>query len=238
MLCLLLAFFLQPVNKVHGQSITSGNTFEQILGDNEEDHNSIDQIMVFNMCGVEEWCTHVVKWKDSGNFELINNGEHEWGINDDEIAGMWVKGSKSELKNLAFKRDTKVLSESNPSSLAVDGNKDNQYQSCFYSVSTDISPWWRVAFGAPVLVYSVTITNTGGGFYPYLAALFKEVDIRVGYQDTNGVNPYCRRNISIATPTTVDFRCDNEMPGTFLFIEKQTVQLYLCEVEVFGIFFF
>ena len=92
---LLLAFFHQPVNKVHGQSVTSGNIFEQILGDDEDDHNSIDQIMVFNMCGVEEWCTHVVKWKDSGEFELINYHEHKQEINDDEIAGIWVKGSKS-----------------------------------------------------------------------------------------------------------------------------------------------
>ena len=33
-----------------------------------------------------------------------------------------------------------------------------------------------------MLVYSVTITNAGGN-YQELAALFKEVDIRVGYQD-------------------------------------------------------
>ena len=143
----------------------------------------------------------------------------------------------TELKNVAFTGDTKAISTSNPSSLAVDGNKDNQYASCFYTASTDISTWWRVAFGAPVLVYSVTITNAGGN-YQELAALFKGVDIRVGYQDTNGVNPYCRRKISITTPTTVDFRCDIEMPGTFLFIEKQSAQLYLCEVEVYGIFLF
>ncbi|XP_065061157.1 fucolectin-4-like [Rhopilema esculentum] len=225
-------------NSAYPEIFTAGTFYDVSFVSGDAELPSLEYLVVLNECEAQSSCIHVVKLKKTGELKKITSvKELEELKNKGDVALVWTKMPR-KLKNVAFKGNTKAISNSGVNSLAVDGSKDNQYQSCFHSASADISHWWRVAFGAPVLVYSVTITNAGGGLYPQLAAFFKEVDIRVGYQDTNGVNPYCRRNISIATLATVDFRCDNEVPGTFLFIEKQITQLYLCEVEVFGIFLF
>ena len=113
------------------------------------------------------------------------------------------------------------VSQLSSSSVAVDGKRDGP---CYFTSTELPLPWWRVAFGKVVFVHTVSVTS-------YL----KDIDIRVGYQDKNGVNPYCRRNVSIAKQTTKEFECEGNAVGTYLFIEKRSPVLFICEVEVYGI---
>ena len=47
---------------------------------------------------------------------------------------------------------------------------------------------------------------------------------------------YARKNITINEPITVNFMCDSEMIGQFVFVEKYQAKMYLCEVEVYGLY--
>ena len=105
---------------------------------------------------------------------------------------------------------------------------------CFGSQSPDPNPWWRVDLGKNALVHSVSITNVGGG-HKVMATYLSNVDIRIGFEDNAGVNPICKKNITINEPITVNFICDSEMIGQFVFVEKHQVRLLLCEVEVYGV---
>eukprot|EP00795_Rhopilema_esculentum_P007199 gene7199-12869_t len=113
------------------------------------------------------------------------------------------------------------VSQLSSSSVVVDGKRDGP---CYFTSTELPSPWWRVAFGKTVFVHTVSVTS-----------FLKGIDIRVGYQDKHGVNPYCRRNVSIAKQTTKEFECEENAVGTYLFIEKRSPVLFICEVEVYGI---
>ena len=105
---------------------------------------------------------------------------------------------------------------------------------CFGSQSADPNPWWRVDLGKKALVHSVSITNTGGE-HTVMATYLSNVDIRIGFEDNAGINPICRKNITINEPITANFICDSEMIGKFVFVEKHHTVLYICEVEVYGV---
>ena len=144
----------------------------------------------------------------------------------------------TEQDNIALNKTTRASTHDEPRvpSLAVDGNRDIRFfgGSCFASLDADTNPWWRVDLGKTALVHSVSITNTGGE-YSWFANYLSNFDIRIGFEDNAGVNPICRKNISISEPITVNFICDSVMIGQFVFVEKHQNIIYICEVEVYGV---
>ena len=89
--------------------------------------------------------------------------------------------------------------------------------------------------GQTAIVNSVSVTNAGRG-YEDMAKSLENFDIRIGSYDKRGSNQLCRGNITITEATTVNFVCDKEIIGNYVFVEKHKSKLILCEVEVYGIF--
>ena len=85
------------------------------------------------------------------------------------------------------------------------------------------------------MIYNVMITNRGDCCPERL----RDFSIRIGFEDKNGTNPACRERVGITTSITVDFKCNDAMPGQFVYIESAlpTDALTLCEVEVYGYHF-
>ena len=141
------------------------------------------------------------------------------------------------LRNIAVHKNTESSASyiSEPSSKAVDGYKGMSYFNgeCFSAESTVANPWWRVDLASNAIINSVSITNTNdkGG----MDGTLKNFDIRIGFIDQNGANNICKENITISKETTVNFMCNNEMIGRYVFIEKHQANMILCEVEVYGI---
>ena len=86
--------------------------------------------------------------------------------------------------------------------------------------------------GKTALVHSVSITNPDG---QYLTPFLINFDIRIGFERKTGINPICRKNITINQPITVNFKCNSVTIGQFLFIEKYENKICVCEVEVYGV---
>ena len=124
------------------------------------------------------------------------------------------------------------------SSRAVDGNKTGNYyaNSCTHTyIGLESAPhWWRVDFARRAMISKVIITNRNDCCPDRLG----NFTIRIGFADTNNVNPVCRNNVGISTGITVDFKCNDSMPGRYLYIESHSWDaLTLCEVEVYGYYF-
>lgn len=141
----------------------------------------------------------------------------------------------TELTNIALNKKTDASSKQANSIHVVDGNRGTRLidDKCFKSENTT-TEWWKVDLGNEALIYSISITNSGSEHEQYSKQL-TNFDIRIGYNDRSGMNPTCKKNITISDPITVNFVCQAEMTGRYVFIEKR-YQLILCEVQVFGIF--
>ena len=140
------------------------------------------------------------------------------------------------LRNTAVHKNTKSSASyaSMPSSKAVDGYKGMSYfhGECFSAESTVATPWWGVDLGSSAIINSVSITNTNEDG---MDGTLTNFDIRIGLIDQNGANNICKENTTISKETTVNFMCNNEMIGRYVFIEKHQPYMILCEVEVYGI---
>ena len=141
------------------------------------------------------------------------------------------------LKNIALNKNTASSShiKSQPSSKAVDGYKGMKYFSdeCFGADTTLDKPWWRVDLVNTAILHSVSVTGEDDITF---ANTLTNFDIRIGSHDTIGANEICRANLTIREPATVNFICDKEINGKYVFIEKNQAGLILCEVEVYGIY--
>ena len=143
------------------------------------------------------------------------------------------------LSNIALHKNTASSPHimHQPSSKVVDGYKGMKYfnDDCFGAETSVVNPWWRVDLANAAIVHSVSVTN-GGEDIPTPSQMLKNFDIRIGYNDKTGANEICRANLTIWKSTTVKFMCDKEIIGKYVFIEKNTRGLILCEVEVYGIY--
>ena len=85
------------------------------------------------------------------------------------------------------------------------------------------------------MIYNVMITNRGD----CCAERLRDFSIRIGFEDKNGANPFCREHAGITTSITADFKCNKALPGQFIYIESALphVPLTLCEVAVYGKYF-
>ena len=120
----------------------------------------------------------------------------------------------------------------------MDGNKDGNWDgnSCTHTNDglENAPHWWRVDFARRALINKVVITNRADCCSNRLS----NFTIRIGFMDTNNVNPICREHVGISTGITVDFKCNDAIPGRYLYIESHSLEaLTLCEVQVYGYYF-
>ena len=155
----------------------------------------------------------------------------------DEVTMLLAFISESALISRGKNTKQSTTVRGSPSSLAVDGNKNNNWRegSCTHTLhDLPLPGWWRVDLGQRAMIYNVMITNRGDCCSQRLG----NFSIRIGFNDKNGANPSCREHVGITTGITVDFKC-NAMPGQFVYIESALPKkaLTLCEVEIYGYHF-
>ena len=145
--------------------------------------------------------------------------------------------SISEMTLISRGKDTKQSTTrgDSKSSLAVDGNNNSNYfaGSCTHTEDhLPIPAWWRVDLGQRAMIYNVMITNRGD----CCGERLRDFSIRIGFEDKNGANPFCREHAGFTASITVNFKCNSALPGQFVYIESALPNnpLGLCEVAVYG----